>query len=123
MTPLATRSQRPRSAAVGSWSTGRKRRTRPPGDHEFTRGPTMPRNAGRNVRAKSTDVMTTIEPPMPIERIAGAAKSSNPDSPIATASPEKTTALPAVATERWTASPTVRPWRSSSLKRLVMNSE
>ena len=83
----------------------------------------MPRNAGRNVSANSTDVMTTIEPPMPIERIAGAAKSISPDSPIATASPEKTTALPAVATERWTASPTVRPWRSSSLKRLVMNSE
>ena len=89
----------------------------------MTRGPTIPRNAGRNVSANSTDVMTTIEPPMPIERMAGAANSNSPDRPMATARPEKATALPAVATERCTASPTVLPWRSSSLKRLTMNSE
>ena len=82
---------------AGSAGAGR------PDDHEFTRGPSMPRNAGRKVRAKSTEVTTTIEPPMPIERMAGASNSSSPDSPIATASPEKTTALPAVATERSTA--------------------
>ena len=60
---------------------------------------------------------------MPIERMAGASNSSRPDRPIATAMPLNATALPAVATARSTASPTVRPRRSSSRKRLTMNSE
>jgi len=51
---------------------------------------------------------------MPIERMAGATKSMSPDRPIATAIPLKTTALPAVAIARSTASPTARPRRSSS---------
>ena len=42
---------------------------------------------------------------------------------MATAIPLKTTALPAVATVRSTASATVRPRRSSSRNRLTMNSE
>ena len=60
---------------------------------------------------------------MPIERIAGAANRSSPDSPIATAIPLNATALPEVATARWTASPTGRPRRSSSRYRLTMKSE
>ena len=60
---------------------------------------------------------------MPIERMAGASNSSSPDSPMATAMPLNATALPAVPTARSTASPTVRPRRSSSRNRLTMNSE
>ena len=60
---------------------------------------------------------------MPIERMAGASNRSRPDRPMATAMPLKATALPAVATARSTASSTVRPRRSSSRKRLTMNSE
>ena len=74
----------------------------------------MPRIAGRNVRAKNTELMTTSEPAIPMERIAGASNRSRPDSPMATAMPLNMTALPEVATARSTASPTVRPRRSSS---------
>jgi hypothetical protein len=42
---------------------------------------------------------------------------------MATAVPEKATALPLVATVRSTASATVAPQASSSRKRLTMNSE
>ncbi len=64
-----------------------------------------------------------IAPPMPNERRAGAANTSRPDRPTATAKPENATALPAVATVTSIASPTVRPFASSSRNRLTMNSE
>jgi hypothetical protein len=60
---------------------------------------------------------------MPNERSAAGSKRSSPDSPIATASPENVTALPLVATVISTAVATSRPLRSSSRKRLTMNSE
>ncbi len=83
----------------------------------------MPSTAGRKVRAKTTELSTTSEPPMPMERRAGASNRSRPDSPMATARPLNATALPEVATVRSTASATVRPRVSSSRKRLTMNSE
>ena len=67
--------------------------------------------------------MTTSEPATPIELMALDLKSNRPDRPIATATPEKATALPLVATAFSTASPGVRPLASSSRKRLTMNSE
>ncbi len=73
--------------------------------------------------AKTTEHRTTIEPPMPIERIAEAGKSNRLERPIETASPLKTTALPAVATAFSTASSVLRPRASSSRKRLTMKSE
>ncbi len=83
----------------------------------------MPRTAGRKVRAPYSEAPTTIAPPMPNERRAGASNSSSPDKPMATAMPENVTAFPAVPTMISTASPTVRPRRNSSLNRLTMNSE
>jgi hypothetical protein len=83
----------------------------------------MPRTAGRNVNAKATEHRTTRAPAIPIERIAGASNRSRPDSPIATATPLKVMALPAVPIARYTASPTVRPRRSSSRWRLTMKRE
>ncbi len=83
----------------------------------------MPRIAGRNVSAKKTEQPTTSALPSPMERIVANGKTIRPDRPMATAMPEKTTALPLVATARATASPTSRPWASSSRKRLTMKSE
>ena len=123
MTACATRSQRAVRAGSTPSATGRNRWRRPPSDSALTRWPSIPRTAGRNVRAKTTEQRTTSAPAMPIERIAGASNRSSPDSPMATAMPLNATALPAVATARSTASPTVRPRRSSSRKRLTMNSE
>ena len=60
---------------------------------------------------------------IPIERSAGNGKMRSPESPIATATPEKATALPLVPTAFSTAIPTVRPRASSSRKRLTMKSE
>ena len=60
---------------------------------------------------------------MPNDRSAGALNTSRPPSPIATAIPENVTALPDVATAISTASPTARPFFSSSRNRLTMNSE
>lgn len=63
------------------------------------------------------------DPATPMEDSAVAENQSSPDRPMATAAPENVIALPAVATERSTASPTVRPAASSSRKRLTTNSE
>jgi len=52
----------------------------------------MPRIAGRNVNAKTTDERTTRAPAMPIDRMAGASNRRSPDSPMATAMPLNATA-------------------------------
>ncbi len=96
---------------------------RPSTDSAFTRGPSIPSIAGRKVSANRTEQTTTIAAPSPIERMAGNGKTTRPDSPIATASPEKRTALPLVPTAFSVACSTVRPRASSSRKRLTMNSE
>jgi hypothetical protein len=96
---------------------------RPAIDSAFTRGPSIPSIAGRNVSAKSTEQTTTIAAPRPIDRIAGNGKMTRPDRPIATATPEKRTALPAVPIAFSTACSTVRPRASSSRNLLTMKSE
>ena len=58
-----------------------------------------------------------------MERIVANGKTISPESPMATAIPEKNTALPLVATALATASPTSRPRASSSRKRLTRKSE
>ncbi len=123
MTACATRSQRAVRAGSTPSATGRNRWRRPLSDNAFTRWPSIPRIAGRKVRAKTTEHRTTIAPAMPIDRIAGASNSSRPDRPIATATPLNAMALPAVDTARSTASATVRPRRNSSRYRLTMKSE
>ncbi len=128
ITQCAIRSQREALAASAASPTGRPsiRRVRSRSAwtlSELTRGPSMPRTAGRNVRAKKTDAPTVSAPPIPNERKAVGWKSSSPDRPTATASPENVTALPLVATVIWTAVPTSRPRRSSSRNRLTMNNE
>ena len=83
----------------------------------------MPRIAGRNVSAKKTELPTTSALPSPMERSVANGKTMRPESPMATAMPEKTTAFPLVATARATASPTSCPLASSSRKRLTRNNE
>src|SRR5450759_5818015 len=97
MTACATCSQRDRRTAPSSARSPRRRR-KPRTDSAFTRGPSIPRTAGRKVSAKPTELTATIAPPIPIEVRAVALNHSSPDSPIATAMPENRTALPAVAT-------------------------
>ena len=58
----------------------------------------MPSNAGKKVRPNTTELSTTSEPAMPMDEIADEEKNSRPSRPMATAMPEKVTALPAVAT-------------------------
>ena len=97
MTPSATRSQRDwRGRRRGRVAAEAEPASRPPTDSALTRGPSMPRIAGRKVRPKITEASTTIAPPRPIELRALARNHSSPDSPIATAMPENRTALPAV---------------------------
>ncbi len=95
----------------------------PSTDSAFTRGPSIPSIAGRKVRPNRTEQTTTIAAPRPIERMAGNGNTMRPERPIATASPEKSTALPAVPTAFSVACSTVRPRASSSRNRLTMNSE
>ncbi len=66
---------------------------------------------------------TVIIPDTPIEVSAEDLNQIRPPRPMATATAEKTTALPLVAMDCSTASPTLRPRASSSRKRLTMNSE
>ena len=127
MTHRATLSQRllrGRSAARGGLPRRTRSISKPPLTlSALTRGPSIPSTAGRKVRPKKTEHSTTIDPAMPIDEIAGETKKRRPSSPIATAMPEKVTALPAVPTAIWTASPTSLPRRSSSRKRLTRKSE
>ena len=122
MTAWATASQRDRRA-VRSPRRNLTRRRRPSTESALTRGPSIPSAAGRKVSEKRTDETATIDPPSPIELRPVALNHSRPDSPIATAIPENTTALPAVPIARSTACSTVRPRASSSRNRLVMNRE
>ena len=89
----------------------------------FTRVPIMARTAGNKVIAASTAIKTTSTPPMPTERNIVIRKKTRPRRPIDTVRPEKVTARPAVAMVMATASSTLRPWVSSSRKRLTINSE
>ncbi len=127
ITAFATRSQRERAGPSSGRGARpvrpRSRSTRPPTDSASTRVPSIPSRAGRKVSAKNSDAATVSIPPMPNDRSAGALNASSPPSPVATAMPEKVTALPDVATAISTASPTVRPRCSSSRNRLTMNSE
>ena len=86
------------------------------------RGPSMPRTAGRKVTFNTTAMVTTVNPPRPIERRLLKGSSSRAKSPMTTAMPEKATAWPAVPTVVATASSTGR--RSiSSRKRLTIKRE
>ena len=128
MTQWAMRSQRDSRATSAATPTGRPKRRRTlsrrrQSAQALTRGPSMPRTAGRKVSAYSTDAATVSAPPMPNERRAAGSNSRSPDSPTATARPENATALPLVAVVISTAVATSRPRRSSSRKRLTMNSE
>ena len=73
--------------------------------------------------AKTADDETTSTPATPMEVSAEDLNQSSPDSPMATAMAENTTALPAVATERSTACSGDRPRASSSRNRLTRKSE
>ena len=99
------RAQKPRSTST---SLARRRPTR---------WPKSDRSAGWSVSAAAIEASGTRTPPTPIERMNGTGMKRSTASPIATASPEKTTARPAVSIVRTTASSVESPRSSSSRKR------
>ncbi len=120
ITPIANRCQKPASVPL------RRARRRGSGTRTgsaLMRRPTTPSSAGSSVIAASMASATVIMPPRPTERSMFRGKSSKPNRPIETASPEKKTARPAVDIAIPTASGTVCPRASSSRKRLTMKSE
>ena len=82
-----------------------------------TRGPSIPRMAGRSVTAAKAETATTRVPPAAIDDSTRRPKAHMPESPITTARPENAIDRPAVSTVRTTAASTSRPARSSSRKR------
>ena len=62
----------------------------------FTPLPMIPSTAGRSVIAAATDTSGMSTPPMPIERMNGSGSTTSSARPIATVTPENSTARPAV---------------------------
>src|SRR6185437_2339540 len=87
------------------------------------RGPTDARITGSSVTATSTDTSGTSTPPYPTLRSIGTGSTIIDTSPIATVSPENTTARPACSIATVTASAFERPAERSSRHRLTTSSE
>ena len=83
----------------------------------------MASTTGRNVVATATDTSGTSTPPMPTLRSIGTGSTIMDSSPMATVSPENTTARPAWFIARSTAVWLSRPAARSSRHRLTTSSE
>ena len=86
-------------------------------------GPTDARITGSSVVATSTETSGTSTPPYPTLRSIGTGSTIIDSSPIATVSPENTTARPACCIATATASAFSRPAERSSRHRLTTSSE
>jgi hypothetical protein len=78
---------------------------------------------GSSVIATSTDTSGISMPPYPIDCRNGSGRAIRASSPIATVTPLKTTARPAVAIARRTGSSPCAPWARSSRQRETTSSE
>ena len=90
---------------------------------QSSRGPAVARITGSSVTATSTETSGTSTPPYPTLRSMGTGKTIMDSSPIATVSPENTTARPACSIASVTASSLARPAARSSRHRLTTSSE
>jgi hypothetical protein len=108
---------------IAAESRSQKPRREPSSPKRHTRTRFVPRrpyresSAGCRVTAAAIETSGIRNPPIPIERMNGEGMKSSSASPIATVAPEKTTARPAVAIVRTTASSLGPPRASSSRKR------
>ena len=91
--------------------------------HLFTLVPSKRNTAGKSVRAEMTEKTATIIAPEPRLTMIVEGTTKRPASEISTVIPEISTALLAVLPARATASLTLRPCASSSLKRWTITSE
>jgi hypothetical protein len=87
------------------------------------RRPTLASSTGSSVTATSTLTSGISMPPKPTLRRNGTGSSTSATSPMATVTPLKTTARPALAMARWVASAAGWPWASSSRQRVTSSSE
>ena len=109
MIARASRAQKPLSTSIVPGRTGtrmpkRERRRAATGTRRAPRRPKTESSAGCSVAAAAIDASGTRKPPTPSERMNGTGTNRSSASPIATVAPEKTTARPAVAIVRTTAS-------------------
>ena len=119
MIERASLAQRPRSGSLvpgrrGSGIRSRSRRKPATGSRLMPRRPKSERSAGWRVTAARIESSGIRKPPTPIETMNGSGMKRSSDNPIATVTPEKTTARPAVAIVRTTASSFGSPRSSSS---------
>lgn len=118
MIDVARRCHRPPSPLARLASTRRgitRKRSTP--------GPSTARSAGSKVAAAATETSGIATPPRPMDCMKGSGMKTRSASPMATVSPEKSVARPAVAIVRWSASWGSRPAPSSSRKRKTTSME
>ncbi len=90
---------------------------------QSTLGPMLDRIAGVRVRVVSTLASGISAPPIPMLRMKGTGSTTSASRPMATVTPLKITALPAVSMATTTASWLSRPWSRSSRQRVTSSSE
>jgi hypothetical protein len=87
------------------------------------RGPIPPSSAGSSVSTTMIEMSGISIPPIPVLRSPGTGSTTRDTRPIATVSPERSTARPAVSTARITAEALSRPRARSSRQRVTSSNE
>ena len=122
MISRASRAQKPLSTSTvpgsrGSGTCSRSRKNAAAGQRAVPRRPKIESSAGWSVTAAMIETIGIRKPPTPIERMKGSGMKSSTARPRATATPENTTARPAVSIVRRIASSFDPPRASSSRNR------